>query len=97
MRAIKIDPHSKTIKEIDISDQSELVSIIGCDRLVLTPLDRGINLLSGEDDETKPSFGFYGLPDLKLYGIAVVIGGSKKRLRPLHEGLRSFELLVEWK
>lgn len=73
MRAIKIDPYSKTITEIDISGQSEFVTIIGGDRLVLTPLDRGINLLSGEDDETKPGFGFYGLPGLKLYGVAVVV------------------------
>ena len=97
MRAIKINPYSKTISEIDISGQSELVSIIRCDRLVLTQLDRGINLLSGEDDETKPSFGFYGLPDLELYGVAIVVGGSRNRLRPLHEGLRSFELTVEWR
>ena len=97
MRAIKIDPYTKTITEIDVTSSDELVTIIGSDRLVLTPLDRGINLLSGEDDETKPSFEFYGLPDLKLYGVAVVVGGSRKRLRPLHEGLRSFELTVEWR
>lgn len=97
MRAVKIDPHSKTITEINVTSSDELVSIIRRDQLVLTLLERGINLLSGEDDKTKPSFGFYDLPDLKLYGIAVVIGGSKKRLRPLHEGLRSFEMTVEWR
>ena len=64
---------------------------------MLTPLDRGINLLSGEDDKIKPCFGFYGVPDLELYGVAIVVGGSRKRLRPLHEGLRSFELTVEWR
>ena len=101
MCAIKIDPSNRTIEEIELAvdpnrSLTELRSFIGCDQLVLTPLDRGINLLSGEDDKTKPSFGFYGLSDLELYGVAVVVGGSKKRLRPLHEGMRSFELTVEW-
>lgn len=101
MRAIKIDPYSKTITGIELKvnpnrSLSELRSIIGCEQFQLIPLDRGINLLSGEDDETKPSFGFYGLPGLKLYDVAVVIGGSRKRLRPLRERLRSFELTVEW-
>ena len=44
MRAIKIDPYSKIITEIDISDQSELVTIIGSDQLQFVPLECGINL-----------------------------------------------------
>ena len=97
MRAIKIDPHTKTIVEIELTSLDELVSIIGNDRLQFIPLERGINLLSGLDDETKPSFGFYGVDDIVVYGIAVVVGGSRKRIRRLHEGIASFEALVEWK
>ena len=101
MRAIKIDPHSKTITEIELKvnpnrSLSELRSIIECDQLVLTPLDRGINLLSGVDDEMKPSFGFSCLDDLVIYGTAVVLGGTPHRVSRLHEGLASFEMLVVW-
>jgi len=101
MHAIKIDPYSKTISEIELKvnpnrSLSELQSIIGCDQLVLTPLDRGINLLSGEDDEAKPSFGFSPLDEPVIYGPAVVLGGTPNRVSRLHEGLDTFEMLVVW-
>ena len=38
-----------------------------------------------------------GLLLSSLYGVGVVVGGSRKRLRPLHEGLKSFEMTVEWR
>ena len=102
MRAIKIDPSNRSTEEIDLAvdpnrNLSELRSIIGCDQLVLTPLDRGVNLLSGEDDETKPNFGFCGLDAPVVHGVAVVLGGSSHRLRALRENKASFDMIVDWR
>lgn len=102
MRAIKIDPYSKTITEIELKvnpnrSLSELRSIIGCEQFQLIPLDRGINLLSGVDDETKPSFGFYLFDEPVIHGPAVVLGGTPHRVSRLHEGIGSFEAMVVWR
>ena len=102
MRAIKIDPSNRTIEEIELAvdpnrSLTELQSIIGCDQLVLTPLNRGVNLLSGESDETKPSFGFCGLDEPVIHGVAVVLGGNPHRLKTLHENKASFDMIVDWR
>jgi hypothetical protein len=62
---------------------------------MLTPLDPHINLISGIN-EHGVSFGFYGLDEFVVCGIAVVIGGSPRRVSCLQEALRSFEMTVEW-
>jgi hypothetical protein len=102
MRAIKIDPSNRTIEEIQLAvdpnrSLGELRLIIGNDRLVFTPLDRGINLLSGENDETKPRFGFCDLEEPVIHGVAIVLGGSPHRLRALHENKASFDMIVDWR
>ena len=86
MRAIKIDPASKTIEEIELAvdpnrSLSELRSIIGAEELELIPLDKGINLLADFHGEQKPSFGFCGLDEPVVHGVAVVLGGSPRSLR----------------
>ena len=101
MRAIKIDPVNRTIKEIDLAvdpnrSLRELRSIIGTICLQLIPLDTGICLLAAAVNEQDAGFGFVG-GDLVIRGVAVVLGGRWKRLRALDEGLRSFELAVEWR
>ena len=101
MRAIKIDPVNRTIEEIDLTvdpnrSLGELRSIIGTICLQLIPLDTGICLLAAAVNEQDAGFGFMG-GDLVIRGVAVVLGGRWKRLRTLDEGLRSFELAVEWR
>ena len=101
MRAIKIDPVNRTIEEIDLAvdpnrSLGELRSIIGTICLQLIPLDTGICLLAAAVNEQDAGFGFVG-GDLVIRGAAVVLGGRWKRLRVLAEGLRSFELAVEWR
>ena len=101
MRAIKIDPVNRTIEEIELTVDSnrslrELRAIIGTICLQLIPLDTGICLLAATVNELDAGFGFIG-GALVVRGIAVVLGGRWKRLRALDEGLRSFELTVEWR
>ena len=102
MRAIRIDPFSKTITEIELKvnpnrSLSELRSIIGCERFQFISLDRSINLLSGEDDETKQTFGFYLFDEPVIYGTAVVLGGTPRRVSRLHERIDSFLTMVVWR
>ena len=101
MRAIKIDPAKRTIEEIELSidpnrSLGELRSIIGASCFQLIPLDPGICLLATAVNELDAGFSFTG-GDLVVRGVAVVLGGRWKRLRALDEGLRSFELAVEWR
>ena len=89
MCAIKIDPSNRTIEEIQLAvdpnrSLGELRSIIGAEELELIPLDKGFNLLAGLHGEQKPSFGFCGLDAPVVYSVAVVLGGSPRRLRALH-------------
>lgn len=102
MRAIKIDPSNRTIAEIELAvdpnrSLTELRSIIGFDQLVLTPLDKGFNLLAGLHGEQKPSFGFCGLEEPVVHGVAVVLGGSPRRLGTLHENKASFDMIIDWR
>ena len=102
MRAIKIDPSNRTIEEIQLAvdpnrSPGELRSIIGTDDLELIPLDKGFNLLAGLHDEQKPSFGFCGLDEPVVHGVAVVLGGSSHRLKALRENKASFDMIVDWR
>ena len=102
MRAIKIDPSNRTIEEIHLAADpnrslTELRSIIGTDDLELIPLDKSFNLLAGLHDEQKPSFGFCDLDEPVIHGVAVVLGGSPRRLRTLRENKASFDMIVDWR
>ena len=102
MRAIKIDPANRTIKEIELAvdpnrSLGELRSIIGADELELIPLDKSFNLLADLHGEQKPGFGFCDLAEPVIHGVAVVLGGSPRRLRMLHENKASFDMIVDWR
>ena len=102
MRAIKIDPANRSIEEIKLAvdpnrSLGELRSIIGAEELELIPLDKGFNLLADLHGEQKPSFGFCDLDEPVVHGVAVILGGSPRRLRTLHENKSSFDLIVDWR
>ena len=102
MRAIKIDPSNRTIEEIQLAidpnrSLTELQSIIGAEELELIPLDKGFNLLADLHGEQKPSFGFCDLDEPVVHGVAVVLGGTPRRLRMLHENKASFDMIVGWR
>jgi hypothetical protein len=102
MRAIKIDPSSRTIEEIKLAvdpnrSLGEIQSIIGAEELELIPLDKGFNLLADLHGKQKPSFGFCELDEPVVHGVAVVLGGSPRRLRTLHENKASFDMIVDWR
>ena len=102
MRAIKIDPSNRTIEEIELAvdpnrSLSELRSIIGAEELELIPLDKGFNLLADLHGEQKPCFGFCDLDEPVIHGAAVVLGGTPRRLRTLHENKASFDMIVDWR
>ena len=102
MRAIKIDPSNRTIEEIQLAvdpnrSLSELWSIIGAEELELIPLDKGFNLLADLHGEQKPRFGFCDLDEPVVHGVAVVIGGSPRRLKALRENKASFDMIVDWR
>lgn len=103
MRAIKIDPAAKTITEIELKRPNNslqgLYDIIGCDLVQLIELDRGIILVCDEEGKLKPitgAFTFFGNEDLVIAGTAVILGGNANRFGKLHEGIASFEKIVEW-
>ena len=102
MRAIKIDPANRSIEEIKLAvdpnrSLSELRSIIGAEGLELIPLDKSFNLLADLHGEQKPGFGFCDLDEPVIHGVAVVLGGSPRRLRTLHENKASFDMIVDWR
>ena len=102
MRAIKINPANRTIEEIELvvdpnRSLSELRSIIGADELELIPLDKSFNLLADLHGKQKPSFGFCDLDEPVIHGVAVVLGGTPRRLRTLHENKASFDMIVDWR
>ena len=102
MRAIKIDPANKSIEEIELAvdpnrSLSELRTIIGAEELELIPLDKGINLLADLRGKQKPSFGFCDLEEPVIHGVAVVLGGSPRRLKALRENKASFDMIVDWR
>ena len=102
MRAIKIDLSNRTIKEIQLAidpnrSLTELQSIIGAEELELIPLDKGFNLLADLHGEQKPCFGFCDLDEPVVHGVAVILGGSPRRLRTLHENKASFDMVVDWR
>ena len=102
MRAVKIDPSNRTIEEIELAvdpnrSLGELRSIIGADELELIPLDKSFNLLADLHGEQKSSFGFCDLDEPVIHGVAVVLGGSPRRLRTLHENKASFDMIVDWR
>ena len=36
-------------------------------------------------------------PNRSIHGVAVILGGSPRRLRTLHENKASFDMIVDWR
>ena len=103
MRAVKIDPVSRTVTEINLKKNpnrtfEELYEIIGCDLVELVELDRGIIMVVDEEGECKSvhgAFTFIG-SGMVIAGTAIIIGGSGDRFKALPENLASFQMMTEW-
>ena len=103
MRAVKIDPTSRTVTEIDLKKNpnrtlDELYEIIGCDLVELIQLDRGIIMVVDEEGKCKTvrgAFTFIGWGTV-IAGTAVILGGDSNKLKALPENLASFQMMTEW-
>ena len=103
MRAVKIDPASRTVTEIDLKKNpnrtlDELYEIIGCDLVELVELDRGIIMVVDEEGKCKDvrgAFTFIGWGTV-IAGTAIILGGSGERFKALPENLASFQMMTEW-
>ena len=103
MRAVKIDPASRTVTEINLKKNpnrtlDELYEIIGCGLVELVELDRGIIMVVDEEGKCKAvqgAFTFIGLGTV-IAGTAVILGGNGYRFKALPENLASFQMITEW-
>ena len=103
MRAVKIDPVSRTVTEINLKKNpnntlQELYEIIGCDLVELVELDRGIIMVVDEEGKCKAvqgAFTFIGWGTV-IAGTAIILGGNGDRFKALPENLASFEMMTEW-
>ena len=103
MRAVKIDPVSRTVTEINLAKNpnrtlDELYEIIGCDLVELVELDRGIIMVVDEEGKCKAvqgAFTFIG-SGMVIAGTAIILGGNGNRFKALPENLASFQMMTEW-
>ena len=103
MRAVKIDPVSRTVTEINLKKNpnrtlEELYEIIGCDLVELVELDRGIIMVVDEEGKCKAvqgAFTFIG-SGMIIAGSAIILGGNSDKFKALPENLASFQMITEW-
>ena len=103
MRAVKIDPISRTVTEINLkknpnSTLQELYEIIGCDLVDLVQIDRDMVMVVDEEGKCKDvqgAFTFIGW-GMSIAGTAIILGGSGERFKALPENLASFQMMTEW-
>lgn len=103
MRAIKIDPVSRKVTEINLSKNpnrtlEELYSIIGCDLVEIIQIDTDMVMVVDEEGklkEVKGGFTFLGWGTV-IAGNAVILGGNGDKFKTLRENLSSFEMITEW-
>lgn len=103
MCAVKIDPVSRTITEIDLKKNlnhtfEELYEIIECNLVELVQLDRDIIMAVDEEGKCKTvqgAFIFIGWGTI-IAGTVIGIGGDSNKLKPLPENLASFQMLTQW-
>ena len=103
MRAVKINPVSRTVTEINLkknpnSTLEELYSIIGCDLVELVQIDRDMVMVVDEEGKCKDvrgAFTFIGWGTV-IAGTAIILGGSGERFKSLPENLTSFQMMTEW-
>ena len=103
MRAVKIDPISRTVTEINLKKNpnntlQELYEIIGCDLVELVQIDRDMVMVVDEEGKCKDvqgAFTFIGWGTV-IAGTAIILGGNGKRFKSLPENLASFQMMTEW-
>ena len=103
MRAVKIDPVSRTVTEINLKKNpnntlQELYEIIGCDLVELVQIDRDMVMVVDEEGKCKDvqgAFTFIGWGTV-IAGTAIILGGNGDRFKALPENLASFEMMKEW-
>ena len=103
MRAVKINPVSRTVTEINLKKNpnntlQELYEIIGCDLVELVQIDRDMVLICDEEGKCKDvqgAFTFIGWGTV-IAGTAIILGGSGDRFKALPENLASFQMMTDW-
>ena len=103
MRAVKIDPVSQTVTEINLKKNpnrtfEELYSIIGCDLVELVQIDADMVMVCDEEGKCKTvqgAFTFIG-SGIVIAGTAIILGGNGNRFKALPENLASFQMMTEW-
>ena len=103
MRAVKIDPASRTITEIDLKKNpnltlDELYNIIGCDLVELVQIDADLVMVCDEEGKCKDfrgAFTFIG-SGMVLAGTAIILGGDSNKLKALPKNLALFQMMTEW-
>ena len=103
MRAVKINPVSRTVTEIKLkknpnSTLQELYEIIGCDLVELVQIDRDMVLICDEEGKCKTvqgAFTFIG-SGMVIAGTAIILGGNGDKFKALPENLASFQMITEW-
>ena len=103
MRAVKINPVSRTVTEIDLKKNpnntlQELYEIIGCDLVELIQIDADMVMVVDEEGKCKDvrgAFTFIGWGTV-IAGTAIILGGSGDRFKALPENLASFQMMTEW-
>ena len=102
MRAVKIDPVSRTVTEINLKKNpnsilQKLYEIIGCDLVELVQIDRDMVLICDEEGKCKNVQGFTFIGwETVIAGTAIILGGSGDRFKALPENLASFQMMTEW-
>ena len=103
MRAVKIDPVSQTITEINLAKNpnrtlEELYEIIGCELVELVQIDADMVMVCDEEGKCKTiqgAFTFIGWGTV-IAGTAIILGGDSNKLKALPENLASFQMMTEW-
>ena len=103
MRAVKIDPVSRTVTEINLKKNpnrtfEELYEIIGCDLVELVQIDADMVIVCDEEGKCKEvqrAFTFIG-SGMIIAGTAIILGGNGDHFKALPENLASFQMMTEW-
>ena len=103
MRAVKINPVSRTVTEINLKKNpnntlQELYEIIGCNLVELVQIDRDMVMVVDEEGKCKDvqgAFTFIGWGTV-IAGTAIILGGNGNRFKALLENLASFQMMTEW-
>ncbi len=103
MRAVKINPVSRTVTEIDLKKNpnrtlDELYEIIGCDLVELVQIDADMVMVCDEEGKCKDfrrAFTFIG-SGMVIAGTAIILGGDSNKFKALPENLASFQMMTEW-